>query len=122
MTYKVSRLPFFPESFVDETLYGRVSRYHLLSPDPNHDKTSQSIFGVPAQEMDFTGAAPFAIKTLARRLPGQPRIRLGQLLDLNSYVALVLPVIAGPDWEHPDPKFAESNVCRKRKASAVWTA
>jgi hypothetical protein len=111
VTYKVSRLPFFPESFVNESLYGRVSRYHLLSPEPNHDKTSQSLFGVSAQEMDFTGAAHFAIKTLAKRLPGQPRIRLGQLLDLNSYIALVLPVVAEPDWEYPDPKFAESNVC-----------
>ena len=111
VNHKVSRLPFFPESFPGETLYGRVSRYHLLSAEPNHEKTFISLFSVPSNEMNFTDAAPFALSALVRRLPGPPHVRLGQLLELNSFVALVMPVLTAPDWEYPDPKFAESNVC-----------
>lgn len=61
--------------------------------------------------MDFTGAAHIALKALAHRLPGQPYVRLGQLLESNSFVALVMPVLTAPDWECPDPKFSEGNVC-----------
>lgn len=111
VTHKLSRLPFFPESFTDETLYGRTSRYHLLSAEPNHEKTSLSLFGVSGGELNFTDSAPFALNALARRLPGGPNLRLGQLLESNSFVALVMPVLTAPDWEYPDPKFAESNVC-----------
>ena len=61
--------------------------------------------------MDFTEAAPFGLKTLVRKLPGQPRIRLGEILTANSFVALVMPAIAAMDWDHPDAKFNETNVC-----------
>jgi hypothetical protein len=111
VAFKIPRLPFFPESLGDETLFGRASRYHILSGEADHNTTSLLLFGVPFAEMNFTNAAHFAFKTLARRLPGPPHLRLGQLLESNSFLALVMPVVTSPDWEYPDPKFAKNNVC-----------
>jgi hypothetical protein len=108
---KVRQLPFFPAAFPDETFYSLVSRYFQLSASSDDKVAFEALFGVPTSQMDFTGPAPYRLKYLVRQLPGQPRIRLGKILEENCFVALILPVVTAPDWDFPDPKFAEANVC-----------
>jgi len=108
---KLRQLTFFPTSFPDETFYSLISRYFQLSTYREDEVAFESLFGAPVSEMDFTGPAPVHLKYLLRQLPGLPRIRLGKTLESNCFVALVLPVITAQDWDFPDPKFAEANIC-----------
>lgn len=108
---KVRQLPFFPASFPDETFYSLISRYFLLSAQNEDEVSFEVLFGVPTSQMDFRGPAPFRLKYFVRQLPGQSRILLGKILEANCFVALVLPVITAADWDFPDPKFAETNIC-----------
>jgi len=82
-----------------------------MSPDDNHNQTCLTLFGRPIKEVDFTAAAPGVLAALVARLPGVANERLGQLLVENTFLALVMPVIPDPDWDYPDPKFAETMVC-----------
>lgn len=108
---KIRKLLFFPSSLPDETLFSRLSRYNMLYGKDDDYETFVELFGDDATEMDFDAAAPYALKGLARRLPGQPRITLGNLLAENCFLALVIPIIATPEWEHSDPVFGECNIC-----------
>lgn len=107
----IRKLHFFPASFPDETLLSRLSRYHLLSAELEDANTFKLLFGEPATNINFNGAAPYGLKILTRQLAGLPRKHLGAILAENSFIALVLPIIAEPDWNYPDPQFAEANLC-----------
>lgn len=108
---RLRQLPFFPASFPDETFFSLISRYFQLSAYREDEVAFEALFGVPVSHMEFTGAAPVHLKYLTRQLPGLPRIRLGQMLEANCFVALVLPVVTALDWDFPDPIFSEANIC-----------
>lgn len=50
---QLRKLHFFPASFPDETLFSRISRYHLLTGDRRHDTTFHALFG-RVNSLDFT--------------------------------------------------------------------
>jgi hypothetical protein len=106
------KLHFFPESLPDETLFSRLSRYHLLSAETEDECTFRLLFGASSDQVSFATAAPAPLRTLANQLSGQSRKNLGELLARNSFVPLVAPVLTSIDWTHPDPVFGEVNVCQ----------
>lgn len=105
------RLLFFPESLPDETLFSRVSRYHLLSAEESDDATFMRIFGTPANGVDFTDAAPLGIKTLVKQLPGNREARLVEILVANTFVPFVMPVLSSTSLSYSVPKFNDNNIC-----------
>lgn len=106
------KLHFFPASLPDETLLSRLSRFHLLSGGGEAEHTFQLLFGVYGNEVSFSGAVPIPLRRLANQIPGQAKKNLAELLALNTFVALVAPVLTSIDWNYPDPIFGEVNVCQ----------
>jgi hypothetical protein len=51
------------------------------------------LFGVPGDNLDFTGVVPFGIKTLAKQLPGDRDARLAEILVANTFVTFVMPAL-----------------------------
>lgn len=90
---QLRKLHFFPASFPDETLFSRVSRYHLLTGDRRHDTTFHALFG-RVNSLDFTELAPPSLSVLASLLPGDPVVQLGNLLVENTFVPFAKPKVA----------------------------
>jgi len=84
------KLSFFPASFSDETLFSRVSRYHLLAGTRQDEMTFSALFGRGGHSVDFTELAPPSLTVLASLLPGDPLVQLGKAL-LHKSVELVIP-------------------------------
>jgi TniQ len=105
------KLPFFPASFPDETLLSRVSRYHLLTGERKDDITFHTLFGQLGATVDFTELAPPSLTVLASLLPGDPMVQLGNILQENTLVPFVVPVIASSIEESIGSEFGDSKAC-----------
>ena len=64
------KLHFFPTSFPDETLYSRVSRYHLLTGEQKDEATFIELFEQEGPKVNFAGLVPGSVAALASLLPG----------------------------------------------------
>lgn len=104
------KLHFFPASFPDETLFSRVSRYHLLTGDRRHDTTFHALFG-RVNSLDFTELAPPSLPALASLLPGDTVVQLGNLLVENTFVPFAVPVIRQSMEEFMGTEFGDSRAC-----------
>ena len=107
----VHHLPFFPASFPDETLLSRGSRFHILAASASAETTLKVLFGENVSRDKLCAAAPPNLRALARLIPGQPRLRLGELLEKNTFVAFVTSMVTDLDWAYPGPQFAVANIC-----------
>lgn len=107
------KLHFFPASLPDETLFSRLSRYHLLSAEREDEQTIQLLFGVSSNQVNFAAAAPTPLRRLANQLPGQANKNLGDLLAFNSFVPLVAPLLTSMNWNDTDLEFGEVNICHQ---------
>lgn len=105
------KLPFFPASFPDETLFSRVSRYHLLTGERKDDTTFKALFEQPGNNVDFTELAPPSLTVLASLLPGDPMVQLGKILGENTFVPFAVPVIQSSVEEFIGAECGESNAC-----------
>ena len=84
-------LPFFPESFPDETLLSRISRFHLLSGNRTDDLTSKELFG---KRLKLNMVVPvYALKQLSSKLPGEPDETLHSLLQENTLLPAFAPFL-----------------------------
>lgn len=101
------KLPFFPSSFPDETLYSRVSRYHLLSGERKDENTFLELFGLPGPKVDFAAAAPASLERLASLLPGDQLVQLGYMLSQNTF----LPLLKTKSREYEGEEFGEARSC-----------
>lgn len=104
------KLNFFPASFPDETLYSRISRYHILTGDRRHDTTFHTLFG-RVNSLDFTELAPPSLSVLASLLPGDPMVQLGNLLVENTFVPFAVPVVRQSIEEFIGTEFGDSRAC-----------
>ena len=104
------KLHFFPTSFLDETLFSRVSRYHLLTGNRRHDTTFHALFG-RVNSLDFTELAPPSLSVLASLLPGDPLVQLGNLLVENTFVPFAVPVVQQSADEFIGTEFGDSRAC-----------
>jgi hypothetical protein len=107
---QLRKLHFFPVSFPDETLFSRVSRYHLLTGDRRHDTTFHALFG-RVNSLDFTELAPPSLSILASLLPGDPVVQLGNLLIENTFVPFAIPVFRQSIEEFMGTEFGDSRAC-----------
>lgn len=107
---KPRKLNFFPASFPDETLFSRVSRYHLLTGDRRHDTTLYRLFG-RVNGLDFTEVAPPSLSILASLLPGDPMVQLGNLLVENTFVPFAVPVVQQSIEELIGTEFGDTRAC-----------
>lgn len=105
------KLSFFPASFSDETLFSRVSRYHLLAGTRQDEITFSALFGRAGHSLDFTELAPPSLTVLASLLPGDPMVQLGNLLGENTFVPFAIPVIRSSIEEFIGAEFGDSNAC-----------
>lgn len=104
------KLNFFPASLPDETLFSRISRYHLLTGDRRHDTTFHALFG-RVNSLDFTELAPPSLPVLASLLPGDPLVQLGNLLFENTFVPFAVPVVQQSIEEFIGTEFGDSRAC-----------
>lgn len=107
---QLRKLHFFPASFPDETLFSRVSRYHLLTGERRHDTTFHALFG-RVSSLDFTELAPPSLSVLASLLPGDPMVQLGNLLVENTFVPFAVPVVRHSIEEFMGTEFGDSRAC-----------
>lgn len=107
---QLRKLHFFPASFPDETLFSRVSRYHLLTGDRRHDTTFHALFG-RINSLDFTELAPPSLPALASLLPGDAVVQLGNLLVENTFVPFAVPVIRQSMEEFMGTEFGDNRAC-----------
>lgn len=84
-------LPFFPESFPDETLWSRVSRYHLLTGNSGEDTTFRELFGKRLALEQIVPAA--AIQALAPKLPGEVKDTTATLVRENTLLPAFAPFL-----------------------------
>lgn len=84
-------LPFFPESFPDETLWSRISRYHLLTGNTGEDTTFRELFGKRlALELIVPAAA---IQALAPKLSGEVKDTTAMLVRENTLLPAFAPFL-----------------------------
>ncbi len=88
------QLAFFPGSLPDETIYSRISRYHVLAGHRNCLTTYSKLF----RRRPFTlgEVAPARLSVLASRIPNAPPGFVGQILRHNTLLPLVMPFLATP--------------------------
>jgi len=104
------KLNFFPASFPDETLFSRVSRYHLLTGSRRHDTTFHALFG-RVNGLDFTEPVSPSVSILASLLPGDPMVQLGNLLIENTFVPFAAHVVRSSTEEFVGTEFGDSRAC-----------
>lgn len=105
------KLPFFPASFCDETLFSRVSRYHLLTGKRQDETSFLTLFGKEGNSVDFSELAPPSLTVLAALLPGDPMVQLGSLLKENTFVPFAIPVARSLVEEFIGTEFGTSKAC-----------
>lgn len=105
------KLPFFPASFFDETLFSRVSRYHLLTGERRDETTFSKLFGMEGNRVDFSELAPPSLTILASLLPSDPMVQLGNLLKENTFVPFAIPVTRSSIEEFIGTEFGTSKAC-----------
>lgn len=105
------KLHFFPASYPDETLYSRISRYHLLTGERKDENTFLELFGEKGHKIDFDEHAPISLRTLASLLPGDPLVQLGRILSENTFLPFVVPIVASSIEEYPGKEFANARSC-----------
>ena len=108
---KARKLHFFPSSFSDETLFSRVSRYHLLTGERRDKTTFSELFGMQGNSVDFSELAPPSLTVLASLLPGDPMVQLGNLLKENTFVPFAIPVTRSSVEEFIGTEFGTSKAC-----------
>lgn len=84
-------LPFFPESFPNETLWSRVSRYHLLTGNSGEDTTFRELFGKRLALEQIVPAA--AIQALASKLSGEVKDTTATLVRENTLLPAFAPFL-----------------------------
>ncbi|WP_423680493.1 TnsD family Tn7-like transposition protein [Undibacterium sp. WLHG33] len=89
-----AQLPFFPPSLPDETLYSRVSRYHLMSGNRTDELTFNELFD--CKPMALGGVVPFRMEILASRLPGDANDNLAELTQHNTLLPAFRPFLGKP--------------------------
>ncbi|MBM5573372.1 TniQ family protein [Deefgea sp. CFH1-16] len=89
----IHRLTFFPNSFPDESLLSRISRYHLLAGNKTIRSTYEDLFG--KSPFPLEQIVPTNIEVLAGRILGSQRETLKALLLENTLLPLFLPYL-GP--------------------------
>lgn len=96
-------LPFFPEFLPDETLWSRVSRYHILTGNTGEDTTFRELFGKHEVLEQIVPAA--AILALASRLPGRLEDITAKLVQENTLLPAFSPFLGhdGPQVEQGIP-------------------
>jgi len=104
-------LPFFPTSFPDETLYSRVSRYHRLRAERKDENTFIELFRETGQKIDFSKAAPAALRVLVSLIPGEPLVLLGDVLKKNTFVPFLAPLVTKPTDLFPAAEFGCIKAC-----------
>jgi hypothetical protein len=105
------KLPFFPASFPDETLYSRVSRYHRFRAERKDENTFVELFRETGHKIEFSKAAPAALRVLASLIPGQPLILLGDILRENTFVPFLAPLVTKPTDPFPSAEFGCTRAC-----------
>jgi hypothetical protein len=105
------KLHFFPASFPDETLYSRVSRYHLLTGEQKDETTFVELFEQEGLKVNFAGLVPGTLATLASLLPGDSLVQLGNILSQNTFVPLVVPVLTSTTDAYHSFEFGEARSC-----------
>jgi hypothetical protein len=105
------KLPFFPTSFPDETLYSRVSRYHRFRAERKDEITFIELFRETGLKIDFSEAAPAALRVLASLIPGEPLVLLGDILRQNTFVPFLAPLVTEPTDPFPNAEFGCAKAC-----------
>lgn len=105
------KLHFFPASFSDETLFSRVSRYHLLTGKRQDETSFLALFGKEGNSVDFSKLAPPSLAVLASLLPGDSLVQLGNLLTENTFVPFAIPVTRSSVEEFIGIEFGTSKAC-----------
>jgi hypothetical protein len=105
------KLHFFPASYPDETLYSRVSRYHILRGERKDENTFIELFGEKGHKVDFDEHAPISLRALASLLPGDPLVQLGKILSENTFLPFVVPIVDSRIEEYPGKEFANARSC-----------
>jgi hypothetical protein len=105
------KLPFFPTSFPDETLYSRVSRYHRFRAERKDEITFIELFRETGLKIDFSRAAPAALRVLASLIPGEPLVLLGDILRENTFIPFLAPLITRPTDSFPNAEFGCARAC-----------
>lgn len=85
------QLAFFPASLPDETIFSRISRYHVLSGHRNCLTTYSKLFR--RRPFALGEVAPARLAVLVSRIPNAPAGFLGQLLRANTLLPLVMPFL-----------------------------
>lgn len=98
-------LTFFPNSFPDESLLSRISRYHLLSGNKTISSTYEDLFG--KSPFPLEQIVPTNIEVLAERLPGSQREVLKALLLENTLLPLFLPYLGPVKSEQSEEDSSE---------------
>jgi hypothetical protein len=90
-TTEMAQLAFFPNSLPDETIYSRISRYHVLAGHRSCITTYSTLF----RRRPFTlgEVAPARLSVLVSRVPNAPRGFLGELLRHHTLLPLVMPFL-----------------------------
>ena len=88
----MAQLAFFPSSLPDETIYSRISRYHVLAGHRNCLTTYSKLFR--RRPFALGEVAPARLSVLVSRIPNAPRGFLGELLRKNTLLPLVMPFLA----------------------------
>jgi hypothetical protein len=95
----MAQLAFFPSSLPDETIYSRISRYHVLVGHRNCLTTYSKLFR--RHPFALGEVAPARLSVLVSRIPNAPWGFLGELLRNNTLLPLVMPFLVsqGSDAE-----------------------
>ncbi|MCS0659767.1 TnsD family Tn7-like transposition protein [Massilia terrae] len=88
-------LPFFPASLPDETLFSRVSRYHLLRGNRTDQQTFDELFS--QKPFILSRVVPPFTDVLAARLPGSQTANLQSIINQNTLFPLFRPFLGRVD-------------------------
>ena len=97
------QLAFFPGSLPDESIYSRISRYHILSGHRDCRTTYSQLFR--STPFAFGEVVPPRLSILVSRIPQAPPRLLGQILRHNTLLPLVMPFLALGDED--DAEYAD---------------
>ena len=94
------QLAFFPGSLPDESIYSRISRYHILSGHRDCRTTYSKLFR--STPFVLGEVAPPRLSVLVSRIPNAPPQLLGRILRHNTLLPLVMPFLALRDADEDE--------------------